>query len=86
MENNEIMVNEDVLNAVEETVTSSPKCSVANVAFGAVVGLVVVGFVYKKFIKPRIDKAKAKKEAKRNLNMHEEDDVYDGFDINEDAE
>ena len=64
MENNEVMVNEEVIEAVEEVATS-------NTYNGIVVlssGIVTLGAGYllvKKVIIPLVDKIKAKKEAKR---------------------
>ena len=62
MENNEIMVNEEIMGATEEIVPAIPKKGLI-IAGVTAAALVVGGFVYKKFIKPAIAKAKADKES-----------------------
>lgn len=79
MENNEIMVNDEVIEATEEIadVKSGNGLFVA-AAVGA--ALIVGAIVYKKVIKPAIAKAKAKKEASEVIEAEfeeVEDNEYD---------
>lgn len=72
MENNEIMVNEEIIEATEEVTTEN---SGNGLLIAAIVGgaLLVGGIVYKKVIKPAIAKAKAKKEQKEVIEADFED-------------
>ena len=72
MENQELM-NEEVVEATEETTNGSKAGKVGLVA--AIVGgcILAGGFIYKKAIKPLVDKAKAKKAEKQKV---EDDDAW----------
>lgn len=61
MENNEIMVNEEVIEATEEIAVTKSHTGL-KIAAGVGLGLIVGAIIYKKVIKPAIAKAKAKKE------------------------
>ena len=64
MMNNEIMVNEEIIDAVEEAVTS--KTFEEGLVYGSVgTAVILVGgnLLYKKVLKPAYIKFKAKKEA-----------------------
>ena len=66
MENNEIMKNEEVMEATEEIATADSGKGLMVVAG---IGLVVLagGIIYKYVAKPMIAKAKAKKEQKATI-------------------
>ena len=79
MENNEIMVNEEVIEATEEIVTDKAgKGLFVAAAVGA--ALIVGSIVYKKVIKPAIAKAKAKKESEEAIEADFEEIENDELD------
>lgn len=76
MMNNEIMVNEEIMDAVEEAVVS--RTFNEGLVYGSVgTAAVMIGghFLIKKVVKPAIQKIKAKKEAEAEIT--EEENVID---------
>lgn len=67
MENNEIMVNDEVIEATEEIVETKTGNGLL-IAAGVGAALIVGTIIYKKVIKPAIAKAKAKKAESEMIN------------------
>lgn len=72
MENNEIMQNEDIMEEIVEVVPSKTE-KAFTIALGVGVATLVGLTIYKKLIKPAIDKKKAAKEAANESTVADEE-------------
>ncbi len=83
MMNNEIMMNEEIMEAVEEAVVE--RTFNEGLIYGSVgTAAIMIGghFLVKKVVKPTIQKIKAKKEAEKAA-VTEEDGIIEGVEFTE---